>query len=462
MKQFVPCKIDVDTLINKHPVDNIKHFKRDKLIHILSLVNELPAYFERYDSIHGYVPLNAQLLQSRVHNYKEYIDYLVNAGVLECDNHYVVGEKSKGYRFTKECNSSLQTTQISDSSLVQKIKKHQEIDPKINQSHSYVAKWWDDELSVDYEQAIDQLNSEMLHNLDLQIANSFEKYNATYIHLNRFKDCDYYISVDKNIGRFHSNLTNMKSEYRNYIRYGGENLVSVDIQNSQPYLSTMLLNPDFYNKDTNINGNDFNIGRILKTTSIDSSLHLPIFPPPMLVTLPETPIISDIQLFLDLVSQGQLYDYLQMKFVDQLGLEYDNRKAVKQAVFTILFTGNQFIGQEEAKPKKLFRELFPTVYDLFAYIKSKDKKLLPIILQRIESYLVLEIICKRITKEHPSIPLFTVHDSIATTVGNEKIVRDIMHDELTKYIGLEPSLKYDYWFNPEDFEYYSESNCTIA
>ncbi len=137
-------------------------------------------------------------------------------------------------------------------------------------------------------------------------------------------------------------------------------------------------------------------------------------------------------------------------------------RTIEQAVFTILFTGNQFIGQEEAKPKKLFRELFPTVYDLFAHIKSKDKKLLPLILQRIESYLVLEVICKRIAKEQPSIPLFTVHDSIATTVGNEKIVRDIMLEELTRYIGLEPSLKYDYWFNPEDSEYYTTTSCTVA
>ena len=66
-------------------------------------------------------------------------------------------------------------------------------------------------------------------------------------------------------------------------------------------------------------------------------------------------------------------------------------------------------------------------------------------LQHIESYLVLDVICKRISEEHPDLPIYTIHDSIATTSGKEGIVEAIMKAELAKHIGITPNLKYDYW-----------------
>ena len=130
-----------------HPVDDIKNFKLDKLIHITSLVNELPAYFERYESINGYVPINGQVLQSKIHNYKEYFNYLIHAGVLECDNHYVVGEKSKGYRFTSEYISEVQTEEISYPPLVSKIKKQSTANPPAAKTGKPSTSSWEKGLS---------------------------------------------------------------------------------------------------------------------------------------------------------------------------------------------------------------------------------------------------------------------------------------------------------------------------
>ena len=43
----------------------------------------------------------------------------------------------------------------------------------------------------------------------------------------------------------------------------------------------------------------------------------------------------------------------------QKGLNFVDRKDVKKAVFQVLFTDNRFIAQETAKPKRIFKELFP-------------------------------------------------------------------------------------------------------
>ena len=56
---------------------------------------------------------------------------------------------------------------------------------------------------------------------------------------------------------------------------------------------------------------------------------------------------------------------------------------------------------------------------------------------------------KRISKERPTLPIFTIHDSIATTVGNEDYIQKVMQEELTKHIGHPPTLSVEYW-TPEN------------
>ena len=98
-----------------------------------------------------------------------------------------------------------------------------------------------------------------------------------------------------------------------------------------------------------------------------------------------------------------------------------------------------------AEPKRIFKQLFPSVYDVFAKIKQKDKKMLPRILQSIESKLMLDIIAKRIADEYPNMPIFTIHESIVCPVGNENYVAGVIKDEMQKAIGMNPRVSFEYW-----------------
>jgi hypothetical protein len=82
---------------------------------------------------------------------------------------------------------------------------------------------------------------------------------------------------------------------------------------------------------------------------------------------------------------------------------------------------------------------------MFALIKKGNKILLPCLLQRMESHLVLLKIAKRISRERPELPIFSIHDSLTTTVGNEDYVRRIMEEELLAAIGFSPTLKTEPW-----------------
>ncbi|MCK4820512.1 hypothetical protein KA005_32405, partial [bacterium] len=333
-----------------------------------------------------------------------------------------------------------------DSNLIQKIKQDKENLSSTAENYTALTRHFNKDLEYNYHDALKKLHAEKKEDIIGQVENPYEKFNYTFYNISRFKDRDFHYSVDDKIGRFHSNFTNMKGDFKEFILYNGENLVSVDISNSQPYLSTVLLSKEFYETTSTQSLNIHSLPSPHNPLPFISSHNIPTLPPPM-CAFPTIDTHEDVKLFKELVRKGELYEYLEQVFKAELGLSYANRKAVKEAVFTVLFTSNYYIGQEDARPKKLFKKLFPTVYEIFAYLKKKDKKFLAYILHCIESYLILDVICKRISIEHPDLPIYTINDSIATTSGNEKIIEAIMTEELTKYIGIQPKLKFDYWVN---------------
>ena len=250
LKQFIPRIIDIDKIIIETPITNIKKFKRDHLIHIIHLLTEIPANKERFDEARGFVPINSQLLKKRIRNYQEYLQYLMDAKIIVSDNYYKVDYKSKGYRFTDEFISEVTNTNITDPILIQKINNDKENLSSTADAYPYLTKHFTEDLKYNYPDALNKLQEETENNIIGKVENPYEKRNYTFLNINRFTDQDFYYSVDNNIGRFHSNFTNMKGDYREFILYNGKNLVSVDISNSQPYLSSILLSQDFYNSNS--------------------------------------------------------------------------------------------------------------------------------------------------------------------------------------------------------------------
>ncbi len=155
--------------------------------------------------------------------------------------------------------------------------------------------------------------------------------------------------------------------------------------------------------------------------------------------------IEEVDHFRKLVISGEFYDYLAREIEDRTGIKYSSRKEVKALIFTILYSQNQFLGQIEAAPKRVFKELFPGIYEVLSEIKKAKRNLVPILLQSLESHIVIEVITKRISKERPKLPIFTIHDSIATTAGNEDYVYQVMEEELEKFVGSKPSLRIEPW-----------------
>ena len=465
MNYFIPGNLDLDTLIQTHPPSQIDKFNLNHLIYILHLLVSIPASNKDLEIEDGYIPINAQLLQRYVKNYRQYLDYLIFNGIVFSNNSYTKGKKSIGYKYTELYSKTIQKVAIIDKRFLKSIKHNPSIPLYQRKRYDHLLGWYNESLQIDSQQATEYLLVDLLRKLAYNKEVNTEapnrqrdpylQYNCSIVRIEKILSGTYSLSVDGTVGRLHSAITNMNSQLRNYLTYSNKDLVSVDIKNSQPYLSILLLNPQFW--DSTVNGSLITLKKIALSrrqlsyyTYIYSSFISSIYV--MLSKKKESRIHSEFQRYQDLVQNGQFHEYMQTEIEHRTGKVFTSRRASKATVFQILFTDNRFIGQIEAQPKRIFKELFPSVYEVFSLVKKKDKADLPRLLQRIESYLLLDVITRRISKDRSDLPIFTIHDSIVTTVGNERYVRQIMQEELMKAIGTLPQLAFEYWL-PENVKF---------
>ncbi|MCB0689660.1 MAG: hypothetical protein KDC53_24135, partial [Saprospiraceae bacterium] len=58
-------------------------------------------FYRKEHQSNGFVPLNASVIQDLVKDYRPLMDWALARRIIETDNQYKGGEKSRGYRFTK-------------------------------------------------------------------------------------------------------------------------------------------------------------------------------------------------------------------------------------------------------------------------------------------------------------------------------------------------------------------------
>jgi len=225
-------------------------------------------------------------------------------------------------------------------------------------------------------------------------------------------------------------MSNIGAGVRQHLTWKGQRLVNVDIKNSQPFISTCLF------RDANPIFPYFSVD---SSSILSSILQSSSFPPSYILQIQNTE--KDVQEYIEKCVSGELYKFLEEKAEELFSIKFENRKEVKKVVFTVLFSDNRFRNEH----KQMFRDLFPTVYKIFAAIKRKRKNNLAVLLQALESDVMLNHVCKRIASERHDVPMLPIHDSITTTVGNEEYIARIIEEEVMKYIGHTPSLSFEYY-----------------
>ncbi|MBI1341798.1 MAG: hypothetical protein GC171_02565 [Terrimonas sp.] len=483
MRVFIPENIEIEELLKKTPPKNNGKPKKDYLAYVMGVVSE--EIFKRRNrlEVDEYVPIYSKLLKELIgSNYNKYLDYLRRTKILKRNKQYTEG-KSRGYYFNKPYLKGFKPYTIKDRKLRLKLKTYFEKEERAAvRKLPYLHKWIKSgKLSIEkdlaqsvlplkYNEKINapkssksKMSKEEIANISMycwqRSIDSF--YNGIYV--NRF-------TVDDGGGRLHTALTNISRSFRKYLKYDNQTLVHVDIANSQPYFAAVLLNPSFWessmlnsrqrqrirqklNKrkkhpqpqnEPKAKKEGFEISPKLKS-DIKYNKYYSLL---MVLKSDESESQREFERYKKYVSSGQFYQKVADEFNNAVKPRKDAmREDVKKWMFEVFFSKNPpFLVESLERPQsKLFRQLFPAVSQIFKIIKKDKHNTLALLLQNLESQALLHCICRLIARKHPKIPLFTIHDSVVTTVGNEGIVKEIMHQELERLTGLPPTLRIKIW-----------------
>jgi hypothetical protein len=452
----IPSSVDLKGFLVKYPPTFVA---RPKIDYFYSIIEHLSSGMDEQDldANAGFINMNAEKMQKFNRKYNLYLEHFLKHGFIRTDMKYIPGIKSKAYLLNDYKKHQAEVTRIPVTDFVIRKNKRAEllIDQKNNQktekNYQHITKWFNSKLKIDAESAIKMIE-EMYPEQTGGIKGTrkgkpsdwAKRYKAIYA-INKFANQEFYYSVDDNVGRFHSNLTNIKREIRNHITYDGHKLINVDIKNSQPLFSTLLLHKSFYQNQTallNFYSFPTFLQLLLPISSISTTHYSTNTTIIMLVESLKKLTDKGFGEYENYVNSGEFYKKLADAIYPSIPFDKQNMKTM---IFTILFSNNRFIGQPGAEPKKDFRDAFPNVYELFKLIKVKNHRALAHLLQRIESKIMIDAVTSRIAKERQNLPFFTIHDSIATTKGNEQYVAKIIKEEAFRLTNLNMKIGFEKW-----------------
>lgn len=464
---LIPANLDLDRHLERFPVtdyffvrDESGHIKavnqnetlgycfdKERLIHIVGLISSIPAGNRDLVTDDGYIPINSSVIRNYFKDYLSYLDYLLRTGVLVTDGIAFKGEKSYGYKFSPEYENQpmVRYTYLAardvhpEPVLEERFNRHTgkfEHNPLLD--YPYLSYWYK-QMKLGINPAAEDF---AWHRRATAYRGNSDKdpqaqYQSALCNIIALENKEYKAQIDSNVHRLHSAITNMQKDYRNFLKYDGQELTAIDISNSQPFLLCILFNPDFWDRDSdayiNIGHLPENIQKLFNPSLISEiKRHL--------ASISE----SEFQDYIREASAGNLYEYMQRE-INNPGIDRDR---VKTMILITFFSDNRYISQktEDAALKRRFRALFPKIYELIVLCKRSRKNRFACLLQSVESEIILHRCCKRIWDEgEHKVPVFTIHDSIATTAENVKFVRNIMDEELTKAAGVHPHFKTELW-----------------
>jgi hypothetical protein len=460
---YVPANFDPDAVLPdnlKNHADSARYFLH-RIIWGRMLKRTLP---------NDYVPLKWDYLRAVIPDrvLKSLKHALVAADVIECDNRYIEGHKSHGYRLCSPYReATIVRTAVKHRRTTERITKNRRADEKKVRLdvHLYLRRQFD-RLDIDLPAALAFLAQR-------------PDYETLKLPAEQIAAKDISFSVCR-YGRVHTDVTRAARVLRNALHVEGQPLVGIDIKNSQPLFFALLL------ANYRARGNKtYTLMPFAKERrdpyedieTLISSIVCPIVRnieeeerqeedkerssvPPLLLPSNTTRITSDRLLedktpsgftattgsipqseavnaqlsvderrFLRLCEEGRLYEEL----MEITGTRI--RQWAKEGFFELLFGKNSVTSAF----KSAFTEAFPHVAEVARIHKRKDYRFLSRLLQNYESTVVINRVCRRLMTEHPAAPVFTIHDSVLTTAEYQADVGRIVRQEFAS-LGLVPSL----------------------
>jgi len=442
MKKHKPiilfCPASVLDVINQNVNKNIEFY-----VYIIHYILKKPANDKRYKD---FIPIDKEKINSLFNCLSDrYVKFLEKYELIESDKKYIPKKKALYYRINPKHKSNLvlfelQPDKILFKGIINSIKNQKSNFSKLEPHLYKMAKEF---MNIDYDlkNALNWLNT----------IPDEDKKPYYSISINLFYDKRFrYFKRNPTNNRLDSNLTNLKKEFRQFIK---GNYVSIDLKNSQPFLLSILIQKItdilqyFYLKNIEINNktideilNNKHLPLCLKLDLQTLIKHFDLKALKLLLLIRKKYNLfyfTNLSLFKNWVVSGTFYDKFIQKFDGNL-----SRDEAKQIMFEVLFSQNKTYKNHKLiipykSEKKIFADVFPVIFEIVEALKEKQHNKLAIYLQKLESNLFIDKIAKELV-EKEIIP-FTVHDSIIIPVELKNKALNIIKTSFKKELGIIPS-----------------------
>ena len=375
----------------------------------------------REEDVEGCVHLAGKYLKKIMHQdtYKDVITALRDGGAIERSS-YKVGGHSFGYRLTERFAKDKHVrVAVADRRLIRSLLRFYEAHAAKQQAlikpvHATLAQR-QEQLSIHGDRAREFLSRNP----------EFNKFDMQGILIAKIERRDFHTSVGK-YGRVSNNITSLSKKVRRLLHVEGEPLGCCDLSCCQPALLARLYelrgkplcSEEQGRKGAQLCNYDSSLGeRINYDSSFGDSEN------------------DDFVRYRSLAQRGQLYDFM----MGEMPGKNISREEIKQRFVTdILAKKGQYLSEVE----KLFRELFPTVYEFVRATNKDGKERSNLIreLQREESKLVIETVAADLVTRFPGVFFLTLHDAIYSTAEHLPKIKEAF-DRAFELTGFPMQLK---------------------
>ena len=463
-KLIIPANLDLDEIRRLAPELHGIHddYLRWPFHHLMTKKNAYRHSHTKYQPMHSEKCWQAMLPLGRNNICGKIKSAYLKLGILQCNGHYIKGTKSMCWRIAAKYRGRTQQVIVTNKALeaklrLRKIQIHNQAVPEsqLSKLDKHLLSWLR-RLEIDTEAAyaaIDALpakqpsrarkiqrNARTTHRntrrhkarlMRQQLDHHQNRLDLCRVTVDEIKQKDVYYLICKQ-SRRHTPLTRLVTEARETLRYQGEKLVSIDIANSQLIFFSLLYLESQFKK-------------IIQSDDRYSEMHIPS-PSSHQELLP-----ADGQKFTGFVMDGMIYDYLLDLHNDCVGAEQKlkGRREFKRRFFADVLYGDTSQDYVALSPLALiFQVEFPSVWQFIIESKTElgwDKqafKRLSLLMQRHEAKFMFGQVCTRLMEHHSEMPVWTIHDSILTTLEHVKLVVRIMREEFDR-LKIAPQLRVD-------------------
>jgi len=488
---------DLEQTVTKHNLNYSKNdnniIKMDKAVFLIDFINYQKNIRKDHITANGYIRIFSRILNDYLQKeLKKYKDFLITHKYIKISPYDDKLSQSYGYKISFNYNSdeldkvkreyivydflSLTYEQV----LIKYFEKNAQIEQKkksADRNTRHLTKWINAEnIQIDWQAAFNFIDSNESLCTDQKVQYSYT--------VNRIRFSQWYYLRSTNDNRLHSNLTNMPSILRQFLSHKGQELVSLDVKTSQPFILAGVFNLIIERKEDKldmlkqgIRGADVK----RKFNTVMNSISL------------ESTTITDFEAYKNLVCYNDIYSYIGANLSDSFissiksnspkgeymdkvysqALEYKTMTYFKdlRSYCKVLVLEYMYCAIEASSNRlKEMKRIYPDAVNKFIYDFKfcdelnipkrqgkrkrtkiqcekidKSKKLFAKFLQQLEAYIIIDVITKELSTIYPEMFMATIHDSIVVPKEYEIKSKAFLQKRLHDLLGIEAEIKSENW-----------------